>query len=61
MEATVNKDGSTLTRLHVADASGSIVLCLWDELPQLIEPGDILQLASGLVDSTSVSGVWLCF
>ncbi|XP_076871409.1 nucleic acid binding protein 1b isoform X2 [Brachyhypopomus gauderio] len=44
---TKTKDGHVLRSCMVADKSGSITLCVWDEVGALLQPGDIIRLTHG--------------
>ncbi|XP_027492599.1 SOSS complex subunit B2 [Chiroxiphia lanceolata] len=44
---TKTKDGHEVRSCKVADKTGSITICVWDEIGGLIQPGDILRLTKG--------------
>lgn len=43
------QDGHLVSTFLVADASGSILLNLWDEVGVSARPGDILQIRAGFI------------
>uniref|UniRef100_A0A8C5IVV0 SOSS complex subunit B2 n=1 Tax=Junco hyemalis TaxID=40217 RepID=A0A8C5IVV0_JUNHY len=44
---TKTKDGHEVRSCKVADKTGSITICVWDEIGGLIQPGDIIRLTKG--------------
>ncbi|XP_026862583.1 nucleic acid binding protein 1b [Electrophorus electricus] len=44
---TKTKDGHEVRSCMVADRTGSITLCVWDEVGGLLQPGDIIRLSRG--------------
>lgn len=46
---TKTKDGHEVRSCKVADKTGSITICVWDEIGGLIQPGDIIRLTKGCV------------
>ncbi|NXW77242.1 SOSB1 protein, partial [Hirundo rustica] len=54
---TKTKDGHEVRTCKVADKSGSINISVWDDVGNLIQPGDIIRLTKGYGD-TGDMGTW---
>ena len=46
-KATHTKDGHNVRTCKVADKSGSINISVWDDIGDLLQPGDICKLTNG--------------
>ncbi|RMC22925.1 hypothetical protein DUI87_00071 [Hirundo rustica rustica] len=57
---TKTKDGHEVRTCKVADKSGSINISVWDDVGNLIQPGDIIRLTKGYGDTgdTGDMGTW---
>lgn len=44
---TKTKDGHEVRTCKVADKTGSINISVWDDVGNLIQPGDIIRLTKG--------------
>jgi hypothetical protein len=49
VSVTKTKEDHTVNQYLVADPSGAIILSVWDEPGELLQPGDIIQLRQGYV------------
>jgi hypothetical protein len=47
VSVTKTKEDHTVNQYLVADPSGAIILSVWDEPGELLQPGDIIQLRQG--------------
>uniref|UniRef100_A0A8D2QAG5 OB domain-containing protein n=1 Tax=Zonotrichia albicollis TaxID=44394 RepID=A0A8D2QAG5_ZONAL len=55
---TKTKDGHEVRTCKVADKSGSINISVWDDVGNLIQPGDIIRLTKGSGDTWGHWGHW---
>ena len=46
---TVTKDNHRITQLWVADGTGSVIASFWDEIGEMMKPGDIIHLFNGYI------------
>lgn len=51
---TKTKDGHEVRTCKVADKTGSINISVWDDVGNLIQPGDIIRLTKGYVKAPSI-------
>lgn len=46
-KATKTKDGHVVRACRVADKTGSITVSVWDEVGEILQPGDIIKFVRG--------------